>query len=71
MIHEVSQQQAFEAAVSWADELGCEGTDRCILLERNFVNSRVRTIIRYGQQLPQKLPTYASKLSDVMGMPVG
>ena len=71
MVHEVTQKQAFGTACSWAAELGCPGTEQCILLERDSGNSRARTVIWYDQKLSHLLEANAVKISDVLGLPVG
>jgi site-specific DNA-cytosine methylase len=71
MVHEVSQQQAFTKACSWARGLGCECTDHCILLEQEMGQSTARAIIYYDQELPTVSGAVAKPISGLLHLPVG
>ena len=71
MVHDVSQQQAFEKACKWAGGLSMEDTAHCILLERDMGASRARTVIFFGQDLPIVAGAAAVPMSEAMHLPVG
>ena len=71
MVHDVSQQQAFEQACCWSRQLGCDTVDHCVILECDMGQSRARTIMNYAPSAPKLPGAEVIKISEVMLLPIG
>ena len=71
MVHAVNQDESFSMAQKWARDLGCDGTDRCLLLEMEMGNSKARATIFYSRSLPTIFGAVPTSISDIMGCPLG
>ena len=71
MVHDVSQQQAFDQACGWSRQLGCATVDHCVILECDMGASRARTVIIYVPSTPHILSASRVKISALMHLPVG
>ena len=66
MVHDVSQQQAFDQACAWAEVFGLESAaKRSIILERPMGNSRARAVICFAAQLQPPTGAAFVKVSEV------
>ena len=71
MVHEVSQQQAFDLGCRWARACGADETWHCVLLERPMGASKARAVIHYGQNFPQVDGARPRAIADAMQLPIG
>ena len=71
MVHEVTQKQSYDMALRWAQSLGCESVDHCILLEQSMGVSTARATIYYSQSLPRIDGASAVPISQIMHVPAG